>query len=412
MTRRYFFLQAAVSVTPNVRGRGGARITRIRVAPLQGRFHKFVAMNAYDRAPKGHTYEHALIRIETSEGVEGLGPCSYAAPDTEYYAALRKLLGADPTAIYQMEDGRIAGRSPDYADLLRRYNHLDGALFDLLGKLTSRPVSALLGDVSRERIDVYDGTLYFSDVWFRDRGTNAVVEEVQEAVRRGYEAVKLKLGRGFKWMDKAAGLGRDIEVVRAVREAVGPAVSIMTDPNDGYRDDFDGLWRLLTETRAAKLYWIEEPFPESVAGYQKLKDKLAEAGIGTRIADGENFREPAQFDPYLKPRRLMDVLQLDIRTGGLLANREVAKAGQIAGAMTVPHNWASRLGFLMSLHTAKAVPGIPWAEDDRSTYDVVVDEGYEFSGGQYKVSSLPGLGVRIDERAYELKCKAQEVVIA
>ena len=41
------------------------RITRIRVSMVQGRFHKFVAMNAYDLAPKGHTYENPLIRIET-----------------------------------------------------------------------------------------------------------------------------------------------------------------------------------------------------------------------------------------------------------------------------------------------------------------------------------------------------------
>ena len=35
-------------------------------------FRSFVAMNAYDTKPKGYTYEHSLIRIETDAGVEGL----------------------------------------------------------------------------------------------------------------------------------------------------------------------------------------------------------------------------------------------------------------------------------------------------------------------------------------------------
>lgn len=47
-------------------------------------------MNAYDKAPKGRTFEHALIRIETNRGVEGrvFGPSDKLRPVLDAYAHL------------------------------------------------------------------------------------------------------------------------------------------------------------------------------------------------------------------------------------------------------------------------------------------------------------------------------------
>src|SRR5258708_7631497 len=232
-----------------------------------------------------------------------------------------------------------------------------------------------VGDSGRDAVECYDGTLYFADVLRPQRGIAAVVEEAEESVPAGFKAIKLKLGRGSKWMERAAGDARDIAVVHAVRKAIGPDIIVMGDANNGYEGQFDGAWRLLAETRDDKLHWIEEPFPESLDGYGRLKDRIAEAKMRTLIADGENFRHANEFEPYLHPRRLMDVLQLDIRTGGMIANREVARMGEAAGAGTIPHNWASQIGHLMGLHLAKAVKRVPWAEDDRSTCDVIVPAG-------------------------------------
>jgi L-alanine-DL-glutamate epimerase-like enolase superfamily enzyme len=129
------------------------------------------------------------------------------------------------------------------------------------------------------------------------------------------------------------------------------------------------------------------------------------------IADGENFTEPGAFAPYLKPRRLVDVLQMDIRTGGFLGNLEVAGLGEPVGAISVPHNWGSQAGLWMALHLAKAARGVPAAEDDRSTCDVLVAEGYSFRDGFYTVPDTPGLGLRADEQVYRRKYKPGEIVV-
>ena len=116
MNRRYFLSALAASASVRVARPAGARITRITVAPIEGRFHKFVTINAYDRVPKGHTYANQLIRIQTSEGVEGVGVLGYRASDEAFMKALRTLIGADPLALYQMTDGRITGRAQPFAD--------------------------------------------------------------------------------------------------------------------------------------------------------------------------------------------------------------------------------------------------------------------------------------------------------
>jgi D-galactarolactone cycloisomerase len=378
---------------------------------VDGRFHKFVAMNAYDTRPKGHTYENTLVRIATDQGVEGVSVMEYALPDAAFLKAVQVLVGADPLSVYQLADGRITDRSPAFAPLLSRYQHLDGPLFDLVGKLTGKPCWQLLGNAVRDTVELYDGTLYFSDVWFADRGTRAVVEEAEEAVRMGYPALKLKTGRGFRWLEKEAGLRRDIEVVKAVRRAVGPDVRIMVDPNNGYRNDIEDAWRFLEATQPDNVYFLEEPFPEDVARYTALKGRIAAAGMKTLIADGENLMSVAPFQPYLNGTRLIDVLQLDIRRGGFLDSLALARLGEPVGATLVPHNWGSQVGLFMGLHLAKAVKSVTAAEDDRSTCDAVIAKGYEYHKGHYRVSNEPGLGIEVERPTYERKYAARAQVL-
>jgi L-alanine-DL-glutamate epimerase-like enolase superfamily enzyme len=409
MQRRHFL--AGLAAAPIIAAKSTPRITRIRLSTLQGRFHKFVAMNAYDKAPKGHTYEHTLIRIETNEGVEGIGAGTYSLADGSYAASLKPLIGANPLDLYTMDSGRVSGRNPAFADLLGRNRHLDAPLFDIIGKLAGKPAWQLIGNGGRERVPVYDGTIYFSDVWFRDRGIRAVVEECQEAVKSGYQGVKIKAGRGDKWMPRAAGDDRDIAVVHAVREAIGPDTLLMVDPNYGYRNQFDAAWRFLKETRDARLHWIEEIFPETVDSYTRLRANIKKNGVRALIAAGEHMRDIHGFDPYLKPVRLMDVLQLDIRQGGFLDNARLAAGAEEAGAVTIPHNWGSQIGTIMGVQLSRAMKAVPMAESDRSTCDVLSTSDYKFENGTFALPTKPGLAIGIDEEVYKAKCQPTEIVV-
>ena len=262
------------------------------------------------------------------------------------------------------------------------------------------------------KILLYDSTIYFSDIWFKDRGVEAVTDECREAVRSGFNAIKIKLGRGDKWMERDAGDERDIEIVNRVREAVGPKVRVMADPNYGYRGHFDAAWKLLSQTKQSNLYWMEEIFPETVDDYRRLREKMADAGIKTLLAAGEHVRDVHVFEQYLKPQRLMDVLQMDIRQGGFLDNIELAKLAAASGAVAIQHNWASQIGSIMAMHLSKAVEAIPMVESDRSTSEVIQADGFHLEDGVMTMPEKAGLGIAIDEKAYELECKPSEIVVS
>ncbi len=399
-TRRTFLAATTVALGAACAA-ARAKITGIALSTIQGNFHKFVAMNSYDNEPKGTSYTNTLVRISTDAGVEGVGVMGYTRPDAEFLADVRTLVGADPESVYEFRDGHISGRSPEFEDLLVKYKHLDGPLCDLIGKLRGVPCWQLFGESVRDRIEVYDGTLYFSDLWFHERGVQAVVDEATEAIRSGYLGIKLKIGRGSKWMQRDAGLQRDIEVIRAVRSAIGMEPKLLVDANNGYQDDFAGAWNVLSETKEQRLDWLEEVFPEDKDLYRRLRGRMQQAGIETPIADGESMRSAAEFRQYIEPERLFDVMQLDIRTGGVLDCRDMSTMGEPHGAAAVPHNWGSQVGLLTSLHLAKTQNNIIAAEDDRSACPALIVRGYEFKDGYYTVSNEPGLGVEVDEDFYE-----------
>jgi D-galactarolactone cycloisomerase len=213
-------------------------------------------------------------------------------------------------------------------------------------------------------------------------------------------------------MEMNAGIQRDIDIVRTVRKAAGPKLKILTDANNAYQENFEGAWRFLNETQDLNLHWIEEAFPESVEGYTRLKNLMEKAGMKTLIADGENFRDPRAFRTYLQPRRLMDVLQLDIRRGGFLGCLEMAQLGEPAGALSIPHNWASQVGVLMGLQLSKAAPSVAAAEDDRSTNDAIITEKYLFKNGFYTVPEAPGLGIELNEAVYRQNYQGKEIVVS
>lgn len=409
MTRRFFL--GAVAPVVLARAAASSTIRRITLAPVECRFHRFVAMNSYDTAPKGHTYMNTLVRITTGDGAEGVGVMQYRTPDDAFLKAARTLLGADPLALYEMKDGRIMGRNPAFP-ALREYRHLDGPLFDLIGKLTSKPAYQLIGPSVRNRVEAYDGTLYFSDIWFPRVGVKACVEEAEEAAKKGYRGIKLKVGRGSKWMERRAGTQRDIEVTNAIRRAVGKDVRVLVDANNGYTGHQEELWRYISETAVSNLGWLEEMFTQDAAQYAALRERMEKAGIRSQIAEGENEGEISAFLPYLKPKRLYDVVQMDIRRGGFVDNAELARIAAEVGAQSVPHNWGSQIGGFMGLHLSRAIQSVPAAEDDRSICDVVISDGYEFRNGYYTVPDKPGMALAVDQKLYEMKCSKSEVVLS
>ncbi len=397
MNRRQF-LQSATVLPFAAAGIGGApevgELKRCVVTKITGFRHvcqrpRFVGKNSH-LDDHGRTTTDHVLRIMTDRGVEGIG-VGNVTPEVA-----RRVVGHSLDEFWSAERKVV---SP-----LGRADH---ALYDLIGKVLGVPAWELLGGEGPEWVPLYDGSIYFDDLQpeFAGRGVARIVEEVQAGLDDGHRAFKIKVGRGFKWMEQGAGFRRDVEVMRAVRMLVGPEVRLMVDANNAF--DLDGTIRWL-DAVDDDLFFVEEMFPERVEEDLKLKAYLKSKGRTTLVADGESAREVGHFDPYLKAGA-MDVLQADIRAFGLTLLWELSRRAVAAGhsALLAPHNWGSFLGVYMMVVLGRGIPNFLMAEQDTSSSDLFDTSGFVKKEGRMKVPDTPGCGLVLREDVFEAKYRKE-----
>jgi L-alanine-DL-glutamate epimerase-like enolase superfamily enzyme len=265
---------------------------------------------------------------------------------------------------------------------------VDIALWDVLGKATGQPVFRLLGGRTKQRIPVYASRLY-------SQPPDQLAEEAQQYKQEGYTAMKLRFGWGP--VDGAAGMQRNLELVRTVREVVGDEVDIMADAYMGWNLDY--ARRMVPLLERYNLRWLEEPvIPDDLSGYVQLK-----AMNRIPIAGGEHeftiygFRE-------LLDARAVDYIQFDTnRVGGISQARKIAALAEAHSVPVVPH-----AGQMHNYHIVMASLNSPMAEFFPPVDVEVGNElfWYIFDGEPKPVNGfidlrndVPGLGLTIREDA-------------
>ncbi|REJ69417.1 MAG: hypothetical protein DWQ31_04970 [Planctomycetota bacterium] len=359
------------------------KITRVVGFDLLTRRDKLVGRNSRLDVHGDRSMDR-MLRISTSSGVEALGPCRAGEEQ------VAQLLGRPALSFFARDERRM--NSP----LGRRST----ALWDLAGRLLEKPVYELLGGAGGERVPVYDGSIYFMDLLPQraDNWRDQLRREIDAARADGHRAVKVKIGRGKRWMERAAGDARDIEVVQLIRAHAGQDFAIGVDANNGY--DLAGARRFLSAAGPLKIAFVEEMFPETVEDCLAMKAFIAEQGWQTKVADGESQRAPEAFRLFVEAAAL-DVLQGDMKHFGFeLILAEAALAAEKPGILVAPHNWGSLLGYYMQLHVGRAIDNFYMAEHDPLKTDVLRADGYTRRDGYATVPDRPGLGLAIDEAKF------------
>ena len=219
---------------------------------------------------------------------------------------------------------------------------VDIAIWDLLGKATQQPVFRLLGGKTKEKIPVYASRLYSQPL-------EDLAKEAQQYKDQGYRAMKLRFGWGP--VDGAAGMQRNVELVRTVREAVGYEIDLMADAYMGWTLDY--ARRMIPLLEPYQLRWLEEPvIPDDIAGYAALK-----AMNRIPIAGGEHeftlygFRE-------LLDQKAVDYIQFDTnRVGGITQARKISALAEAYEVPVIPH-----AGQMHNYHIVMASLNCPMAE--------------------------------------------------
>jgi len=334
-----------------------------------------------------------IVEIFTDNGLVGVGNAALAPLVTKQVVDLYLrpiLIGADPWDIeflwqHMYRKTMAFGRK---GIGMAAISAVDIALWDILGKSARQPVYRLLGGKTKPRVPVYASRLYSCEL-------PELAAEARRYKDDGYQAMKLRFGWGPT--DGAAGMQRNVDLVRTVRESVGDGIDVMADANMGWTLAY--AKRMLPLLEPFHLRWLEEPVvPDDVRGYAELKS------YGRMpIAGGEHEFTLYGFRELLEAAAV-DYIQFDTnRVGGITQARKISALAEAYSVPVIPH-----AGQMHNYHVVMASLNSPMAE-----YFPVVDVEvgnelfwYIFEG-EPKVKNgfidldenVAGLGLTVNEQA-------------
>lgn len=328
------------------------------------------------------TSQSLFLKLHTDAGHVGIGEANVFTPvvgetlETAQSAAVtlaRQLLGTDPADI-EARTAQMARALPFNPTTRSAF---DMAMWDIIGKAADLPLFAILG--GGQRAIVTDNTVGIDE-------PGIMAQRAAEFTARGFQVIKIKLGKD---------VATDIERVRLIRAAVGPAQVIRLDANQGWsRTD---ARRALAALAAFGPEFCEQPLAKwDVDGLVELR----------RHSPMPIMADEAVFDDHdalrLVSAGACDYLNIKLaKSAGIhtaLKINAVAEAGGLPcmiGCMT-----ESGIGLAASVHFASARRNVVFADLDGADMLAVdpVLGGYSYGGkGELTPSTAPGLGVAFEE---------------
>jgi L-alanine-DL-glutamate epimerase-like enolase superfamily enzyme len=363
------------------------KITGVRVFEVEGEERSGLAIYEIARAGLAANevtpYRGTFTQVETDEGITGLSH----GGTVETKALGDLLIGEDPMRVeylweklYQAAYHRLR---------IANLAVLDLCLWDIVGKVKNEPVYRLLGGPTRDRVRAYAGMLGNSTEPER------AAERSQEYVEQGFTALKWYLPCNER--DGKDGLRRNVALIKAVREAVGPDIDIMvdcllSDPKPNSILYMIDLARRLEEFRPT---WLEEPL-----NFDDF-DAHAKLAAATRIplAFGEHFYTRWQFRQIIESGAAT-VLQPDPNAaGGITEMRKIVALASTYGMPVVPHaneSCRNNLHFLFA-QTERTCPLGEWGAKINANVQYFYRDWYAPKDGYFEPPSGPGFGYDLDE---------------
>lgn len=347
-----------------------------------------------------------FVRLTTDEGIHGYGEAPIRVHERNTVPLIKEfgqaVIGMDPfdTGSLFTERG-LTGVSPNNLLVSTVIGAFDVACWDIKGKYQNTPVHELLGgSVQGDSIRAYANGWYtdIGRVTAEYRETGGVPEQFAEDAARvvdsGYEALKFDPFSFTDSQPSRAELNHAIDIVRAVREAVGPDVDILIEGHKLFTTD-----RAIQVARRLEQFdpgFFEEPTPPE---RDTLKTVAAKSTIP--IATGESIPDHRAFADLLATTDVSVVQPDSLRVGGIT---ELARVATLASAHNVsfaPHNAHGPISTAVSVHVGATAPTFSIQETFETFAhpewrDELVENPIEIVDGRIPVPERPGLGIDLD----------------
>jgi galactonate dehydratase len=353
---------------------------------------------------QGAKYNWTILRITTEDGMSGIGEATNWPGSPIVLEAVRhagsRIIGDDSRRIdfiWNKLYRDLNWLGPTGA-VLCAISGIDMALHDLNAKRLSVPLYQLMGGAFRTEIDLY------GNYWFigAEHDPADYARHARAAVERGFSGLKFDPFAHtayFYGEDLTTNLAltpaqekRAIDVVAAVREAVGPDVLLLIETH-ALLDSATAV-RLAGRLEPFSIGWYEEPVgPENPSALATLKRRIRlPIAVGERHYTRFGIREVLELGAA-------DYLMPDIaRCGGPGELRRMAAMAETYYVPIAPHNPNGPLSTLASAHVCAAIPNffrLEFIVNDVAWRDTIMSQPLDVPRGQLRRSERPGLGVEL-----------------
>ena len=355
-----------------------------------------------------------VIRIDTNQGIYGLGEVRDGASKTYALFLKSRLLGENPCNIDHLfrKIKQFGGHSRQAGGVCG----IEMALWDLAGKAYGVPVYQMLGGKFRDKIRCYADTTESDDpkiygarlrdrrdqgfTWLKmDLGID-LVKDIPGAITHPLGS-SVTLGgntqhmfTGIELTDK--GIEKMAEFVQTVREQVGMEVPLSAD-HFGHIG-VNSCIRLGKGLTKYNMAWLEDMIPWQ---YTDLLKKISDA-VDIPLCTGEDIYLKEGFIELAR-NHAVDILHPDLATsGGILETKKIGDTIQEYGVAMAMHFAGSPVSCMANVHCAAATENflvlenhsvdVPWWSD--------LVEGVEkpiVNHGFITVPEKPGLGITLND---------------
>lgn len=330
-----------------------------------------------------------VVKVSTDDDLVGFGEAHHGrAPGAVAHlinTTLRELLlGRDALdvvgawqTVYQMQlnsHGMGAATSMGLSGI-------DMALWDIRAKAAGWPLYRMLGGAARP-IRAYAGGI---SLGFQP--PDDLVREAQDFVRRGYRALKLRIGDSVE---------RDSARIQSVRRALGPDIDILVDANAAY--NYDDVRRVMPILDHCSIGWLEEPFAPH--DHRSYADAVR---LGrTPLAAGENHYTRFEFHRLIEDGSVR-IFQPDLsKTGGITEALRIAAMASAWKLPIHPHSSTTGINMAATIHFLCAIENRGYFEADVARENLFRDQlcslPFEIDDtGSVRPLERPGIGVDVDD---------------
>lgn len=337
-----------------------------------------------------YAMQAVFLYVDTDEGISGTW-----GPIGEHLARIIEgglkpvLVGEDPQAIERIWDKMyryaIHGRK---GETMMAISAVDLALWDLKGKVLGAPVYQLLGGPSRDKIRAYASMLGYSIE------PQLAAKRAREVAAQGYTATKWFFRHDPT--EGQEGMRKNLELIRTVREAVGPDVDIMFDAWSSWNVPYTiRMAELAAEYRP---WWFEEPvLADLIPQYAEIRRSVT----ATAISGGEHEYTRWGIKALLDAGAV-DILQADPTwAGGLSEMTKICALASSYDIPVIPHHGGMASTQLIASQAITTCPIQEWLIQHGLVGQFFLKHKIVPVNGYIELPTGPGMSMELDESVIE-----------